>query len=185
MYGGLINATYTDWRVALTVTGTNISNVINITPPSITITNYVWNVNRTDIYVNVTLSVSGPYSYLVLGRVVTNSSIESMYTLSPNDTSVTINTGFSAFTIQRPKLIMNLSSPWLVIYPQPIKITLNITAPQHLAYAGNISIYINNTLYNQTSVDLQPGESITINAELSPDEPGLLNITILPRIFSQ
>ncbi len=173
-----MNITYRDYHVTLSITNTTITATINIIPPSINVVYYLWNITGINEYVIANLSVYGPYKYVILGKEVSNSTLQLEYSLPINNTILTINTGFSNITIQRPEPLIGLKSPAITIYPQVINVVINVTMPPTLTYQGILNTYLNGSLYSSTIVNLPPGKSTLINVLVKPMTPSIYIINV-------
>ncbi len=176
---GTINATYTGHYLVLSITNTTISARLVLSPPTIQVLNYLWNVTNTNEYVQVNISVYGPYQYLVLNHRISNSTIQVAYSLPINDTVLTVNTGFMNITIPRPSPSISLKSPSISIYPQTINLIVNVTMPPTLSYEGIINAYLNGSLSTSMSVNLPPGKSTVINLLVKPMVPSIYLVSVI------
>jgi hypothetical protein len=175
---GVLNVTYTGQLITLTLTGTTIESTVVLTPPRISVVDYLWNVTDTYEYVYVNISVYGPYRYLVLGHEVENSSLLVTRVLPANYTALIINTGFTNVTLTRPTPSISLQSPEVTIYPQAINVSISISTPPTLAYRGSLHVYLNGSLSQVSTVNLPPNASVTVNANIKPTTPGFYLLTV-------
>ncbi|WP_054842394.1 hypothetical protein [Vulcanisaeta distributa] len=174
----VINVTYTGYYITLSITNTTITTRIGIVFPSINLVYYLWNMTGNGEYVIANLSIYGPYKYVVLGKEVSNSTLQVKYSLPINNTVLTINTGFNNITIQRPTPSIVLESPAISIYPQVINVVINITMPSTLTYQGVLSTFLNGSLYSSTIVYLPPGKSTLVNVLIKPMMPSIYVVNV-------
>ena len=175
---GVLNLTYTGNKLTLTISNSSITTSLSIVPPRITVIGYLWNVTGTAEYVTVNLSVSGPYQYVILNHVLSNSTIQVNYTLPMSEGVLTISTGFNNITISRPIPSISLESPAITTYPHVISVTINITMPPTFTYEGPLNVYVNGSLYSSTTVNLPPGKSNLVNVLVKPMVPSMYVINV-------
>ncbi|WP_238375004.1 hypothetical protein [Vulcanisaeta thermophila] len=161
-----LNETYEGGVLTLVINNANYE--IPMIKPTINVCNDTWLLMNNEVNANITICVTGPYNYVVLNEVVSNSSITVPATMPINSTELTLNVGFENITLTPPKPSIKVIASNVTLYPNPMMITIEVLMPRNAEYRGSVELVVNGTLMNKTGVQIPRNGSVVLTTEVRP-----------------
>ncbi len=174
---GLLNVTVgpRGGRLTLAVDGAPQWSVgLEVVPPRIEVRLAEWRVTDGGSLVSLTVAVSGPHRYLVLGRVVANGTLELERRLPPGESALTLDAGFERAVVPMPEVRISLRVPEVALYPGPVRVEITVNTSAVL----NASLALELGGRPVGALRVAGRGLVGASAELQPPEPGAYTVAV-------
>ncbi|MCS7105047.1 MAG: hypothetical protein NZ954_05720 [Thermofilaceae archaeon] len=171
-----LNASYNKDRPILALQGNNVGSFfVNVPLPELNTSVLEWVITDSGSVVKAKLEVRGSCRYLLLGRVVSNESIEIQRELTAGEMQLVIDAGFRNLTLPMPNVKLELYIPRINLSNQPVRGRLKLkTVAEVNAY---VEIRLNGEVLERVHLLKKAGEEADVPLTIRPEKLGQHNLT--------